>query len=176
MEIQTTYLEGLLVIQLKSFSDERGIFYELFNHTKLSLIKENFLQDNISISEKSVLRGLHFQKPPHSQAKFVAVLKGKVLDVVVDIRKNSATFGKHFKIELSSENKKALWIPVGFAHGFVTLESDTIFYYKCSNLYNKEFESGIVWNDTTLKIDWTVTNPILSLRDQNLPNFNDLAS
>ena len=118
-----------------------------------------------------MLRGLHFQLPPYSQGKLVSVVKGRVLDVAVDLRKESSTFGRHFSIELSALNKLQLWIPPGFAHGFVTLEEDTIFSYKCSNYYSPNHEQTILWNDDTLEIDWKVTNPIISLKDEEGINF-----
>ncbi len=168
MKIIETDIKGLLIIEPKVFKDDRGYFYESYNK-KLFFdyhIKEEFIQDNQSLSQKDVVRGLHFQKPPYAQAKLVRVIKGAVLDVVVDIRKESPTFGKHFSIELTEENFLMLFIPIGFAHGFSVLREDTIFSYKCSNLYNKESEDCLLWNDPMLKIDWKISNPILSEKDK----------
>ncbi len=124
------------------------------------------MQDNESLSRKNVLRGLHLQLPPHAQAKLIRVIKGSILDVAVDLRKNSDTFGEHFKHVLSGENKKQLYIPEGFAHGFLTLEDDTLINYKCSNYYHAESESSILWNDPDLNIDWGIQNPILAEKDR----------
>ena len=139
MEVIKTPLQGLLVIEPKVFKDHRGYFYESYNAEafKQAGIDAVFVQDNQSLSQKGILRGLHFQAPPHAQGKLVRVIKGAVLDVVVDIRKNSPTYGQHFSIELTEENFKMFWIPAGFAHGFVTLEDHTIFSYKCTDVYNK---------------------------------------
>ena len=177
MKVLETEFSGLFIIEPKIFEDERGYFFESwskknFENNHLDL---EFVQDNQSLSVKNVLRGLHFQAPPHAQGKLVRVIKGAVLDVVVDIRKGSPTFGKHFKIELSEKNKLQFYIPPGFAHGFLTLEDQTIFYYKCTAYYNKESEGAILWNDPELKIDWQISNPIVSDKDNNgilLKNFN----
>jgi dTDP-4-dehydrorhamnose 3,5-epimerase len=134
------------------------------------------VQDNQSLSQKGVLRGLHFQNPPFAQGKLVRVIKGSVLDVAVDIRKDSPTYGEHFSVELSEENKTILWIPPGFAHGFVTLEDDTIFIYKCTAVYNKESEGSLIWNDEDLNIDWRVVNPLVSDKDIQAGNFNDFTT
>lgn len=168
MKLIETPLEGLLVVQPTVFEDERGYFFESFNENYFlqAGITEHFVQDNQSKSQKGVLRGLHFQNPPYAQGKLVRVITGAVLDVAVDIRTNSPTYGQHFKIELTEQNKTMLWLPKGFAHGFATLENNTIFSYKCSNFYNKESEGCILWNDETLKIDWQITNPILSEKDK----------
>lgn len=179
MQFTQTAIEGLIVIQPVVFEDERGYFFESFNASKFAKagIDQNFVQDNQSKSQKGVLRGLHFQNPPYAQGKLVRVIKGAVLDVAVDIRKNSPTYGKHFKIKLTEQNKTALWIPPGFAHGFATLEDDTIFSYKCTNVYNKDSEGSILWNDPELGIDWEVNSPILSEKDTKSPviqNFNSL--
>ncbi|MCB0380776.1 MAG: dTDP-4-dehydrorhamnose 3,5-epimerase, partial [Flavobacteriales bacterium] len=161
MEFVSTEFEGLIIVKPKVFMDERGYFFESFNKNefKRNAIDVDFVQDNQSKSDRNVLRGLHFQNPPFAQGKLVQVIKGAVLDVVVDIRKNSTTYGKHFKIELSEENKTMLFIPPGFAHGFLTLLDETIFSYKCSNFYNKESEKSLLWNDKTLNIDWDVSSP-----------------
>ena len=173
-------IKGLFVITPRVFKDDRGYFFESFN--KFFFINEmgvniaNFLQDNQSKSSINVLRGLHFQNPPNSQAKLVRVLSGSVLDVVVDIRKNSPTYGNHYKIVLSSENFKMLYVPEGFAHGFLTLEDNTIFSYKCTSFYNKESEGSILWNDTTLNIDWKIKKPILSEKDEIAQKFCSFVS
>jgi dTDP-4-dehydrorhamnose 3,5-epimerase len=176
MEIIKTPLQGLLVIKPKIFVDDRGYFFESWS--KLAFEKEgldlNFVQDNQSLSAKSVLRGLHFQNPPFAQGKLVSVIKGAVLDIAVDIRKNSSTFGNHFSIILSGENKISFWIPLGFAHGFLALEEGTIFTYKCTEVYNKQAEGAIVWNDKDLNIDWGLNSPIVSNKDQEAPLFSEL--
>ena len=178
MEFMGTGFEGLFVIQPKVFEDGRGYFFESFNAAifKKNGIDVNFVQDNQSLSSKNVLRGLHFQNQPFAQAKLVSVTKGSVLDVVVDIRKNSITYGQHFKLILSEKNKSMLFIPIGFAHGFLTLEDNTIFSYKCSNFYNKESEGNILWNDETLNIDWGIKKPIISDKDKVAPLFNSYNS
>ncbi len=168
MNIQETPIKDLFIIQPKVFEDERGYFYESYNK---QILKEhgldlNFIQDNQSLSHKNVLRGMHFQAPPYEQGKLVRVIKGSVLDVVVDIRKESITYGQHYSILLSEENKTMFWIPPGFAHGFLTLEDNTIFSYKCTGLYNKESEGSLLWNDEKVKINWNIENPIVSEKDQ----------
>src|SRR5207253_3049470 len=132
-----------------------------------------FIQDNQSMSHKGVLRGLHFQNPPHEQGKLIRVVRGAVLDVVVDIRKNSKTFGKHFSIELSDTNHKMLWIPTGFAHGFLTLQEQTVFLYKVTDYYSPHSESGILFNDADLNIDWKIQSPLVSQKDRVLPSFKE---
>jgi dTDP-4-dehydrorhamnose 3,5-epimerase len=174
MTVEHFDIEGLLLIKPAVFSDERGVFYETYSRTKYSTygIPEKFLQDNESISKKNVLRGLHFQSPPHDQGKLVRVIKGAALDVAVDIRKQSPTYGKYIMVELSEENKYQFWIPSGFAHGFLSLADETIFSYKCTNLYNKESESGLLWNDKDINIQWNIENPIVSEKDIQLSSFN----
>lgn len=173
MQVEKTNLEGLLVISPQSFEDERGFFMESYNEDKYKTfgITEKFVQDNISLSHKGVIRGLHFQKEPYSQGKLVSVLRGKVLDVAVDIRPHSPTFGKYVAVELSFENKKQFFIPSGFAHGFVALEEDTLLLYKCTNLYNKDSESGILWSDEELAINWGKGEKIVSEKDKVLGTF-----
>ena len=168
MVAEKTFIDGLLVIKPKVFEDERGYFFESFNEKLLEQagLHANFVQDNQSLSQKNVLRGLHFQAPPFAQGKLVRVIKGSALDVVVDIRKNSPTYGKSFSIELNEQNKAMLWVPEGFAHGFCTLLDNTIFYYKCTNYYNKASEGSIAWNDPGLKIDWNISDPVLSEKDR----------
>ena len=134
------------------------------------------MQDNQSLSQKGVLRGLHFQNPPFAQGKLVRVIKGSVLDVAVDIRKDSPTYGKHFTVELSEENKTIFWIPTGFAHGFVTLEDDTIFMYKCTGVYNKASEGALIWNDADIAIDWGVEYPLVSDKDLVAGSFKNFES
>ena len=178
MEIIKTPLEGLLIIKPSVFEDERGYFFESYNHEKFLAegLDLKFVQDNESKSKKGVLRGLHFQAPPFAQGKLVRVMRGSVLDVAVDIRQNSPTYGKWESIVLSGNNKWMYWIPAGFAHGFVTLEDDTIFFYKCTNVYNKASEGSVNWNDPDLKIDWGVSEPIISDKDKIAPGFRDFNS
>ncbi len=178
MRITETELEGLYLIESNVFHDSRGYFFEGYNRNALKDLglDINIAQTNISQSEANVVRGLHFQKPPMAQGKLIRVLKGAVLDVVVDIRRNSATYGKHLAVELSEKNHKALWVPVGFAHGFKTLEDDTLFYYDCSEVYDKPSEGTILWNDPTLNIHWDIENPILSPKDENGQMFESFES
>ncbi|MFZ4398972.1 MAG: dTDP-4-dehydrorhamnose 3,5-epimerase [Bacteroidales bacterium] len=178
MEIISTPIADLLIIQPLVFRDDRGYFFESYSRQRFmdAGLDLNFVQDNESKSQKDVLRGLHFQNPPYAQGKLVRVIKGSVIDVVVDIRKHSLTYGMHFKLELSESNKTMLWIPPGFAHGFATLEDDTIFSYKCTNIYNKASEGSLLWNDTDLNIDWNIENPILSDKDKVSPIFANFVS
>ena len=156
MNITKTDIEGLIIIEPQIFKDSRGAFFESWNAKKFKQlgISEDFVQDNQSVSSKGVLRGLHFQNPPYAQAKLVRVIKGSVLDVAVDLRKNSPTYGMHVSVILSEQNNKSFFIPKGFAHGFLSLEDNTVFNYKCSDYYNKESEGSLLWNDEDLKIDW----------------------
>ncbi len=178
MQIKTTPIEGLLIIEPQIFNDPRGYFYESYNKEKMYAagINIEFVQDNQSLSQKGIVRGLHFQAAPYAQAKLVRVIQGAVMDVAVDIRKNSPTYGKHFAIELSAENKTMFFIPPGFAHGFETLTDNTLFLYKCSNLYNKESEGGLLWNDEQLNIQWQTKNPLVSDKDKVLPALNNFIS
>lgn len=178
MKVTNTGIDGLVIIEPMVFTDERGYFFESYSKKKFESLglHMDFVQDNQSLSQAGTVRGLHFQAPPFAQGKLVSVVKGAVLDVVVDIRKKSSTYGKVFSIELTGLNKKMLWIPEGFAHGFSTLEQDTIFHYKCTNYYDKASESGLIWNDKTLAIDWKVREPIVSEKDKMLPEFNNLTS
>jgi dTDP-4-dehydrorhamnose 3,5-epimerase len=174
-----TDIKDVFIIEPMVLKDDRGVFFESFQQQKFNqLIGEEitFVQENESISKKDVLRGLHFQKPPFAQGKLVRVIAGSVIDVAVDIRKNSSTYGKHVAVELSAENKRQLWIPAGFAHGFVALEDDTVFQYKCTNYYNKAAEDGLLWNDETLGINWEIQQPILSLKDEQATTFNSFIS
>lgn len=172
-EIKDTGIKELLLIKPNVFEDRRGYFYELFNSEKYikAGLKFNFVQDNISKSQKGTVRGLHFQLGKYAQGKLCQVIIGKVLDVAVDIRQNSKTFGKHYSVELSAENHYQLWMPPGFAHGFSVLSDEAIFMYKCTNFYNKESERAIIYNDTDLNIDWKVEAPIISDKDKNAPSF-----
>ncbi|TNF25517.1 MAG: dTDP-4-dehydrorhamnose 3,5-epimerase [Bacteroidetes bacterium] len=178
MRVIETGFEGLLVIESKVFGDNRGYFYEGYNREALRTqgLEIDIAQTNISKSQAGVVRGLHFQNPPFAQGKLIRVIQGSVLDIVVDIRKASSTFGKHFAIELSEAKANALWVPPGFAHGFRTLEDDTIFYYDCTEVYNKPSEGSIRWNDPELRINWGIESPILSEKDENAPLFKDLIS
>lgn len=177
MTIKETGLEGLVEIFPRIFEDERGLFFEAYNQEGFRQhgIDYNFVQDNQSFSKKGVVRGLHIQLPPFAQAKFVKVITGRVLDVAVDVRPGSKTFGKYYTCLLDSKLNNAMLIPEGFAHGFAALE-DSIFQYKCSNFYNKASETGIVWNDKTLNINWQVDNPIVSEKDQILPTFEEFVT
>ena len=175
MEIIKTSIEGLLIIKPDVFKDDRGYFYESYNKERFAKagLTMDFVQDNESKSAKGVLRGLHFQKPPYAQGKLVRVIKGAVMDVAVDLRKDSPTYGKWESVVLTEENKLQFWIPEGFAHGFVTLEDDTIFAYKCTNVYNKESEGSLLWNDPDINIEWNIENPILSEKDKVSPLFKN---
>lgn len=169
MEFIRTAIPDVILIKPRIFGDDRGYFFESFHQKKFNdfVGKEiSFVQDNESFSSRGVLRGLHFQKPPMAQGKLVRVIQGSVLDVAVDIRKNSPTYGKMVSFELSAENKTQAFIPEGFAHGFATLADNTIFQYKCTNYYSPENEGCILWNDHALKIDWGIENPILSEKDK----------
>lgn len=178
MNIEHTEIEGLKIIHPTVFEDERGYFFESYHQQKLKELglNETFVQDNLSKSSKNVLRGLHFQNPPFAQGKLVQVIRGSVLDVAVDIRKDSKTYGQHFSIVLSDQNKLLFFLPAGFAHGFLTLEDHTIFSYKCTNYYNKESEGSIQWNDPDLPIDWNVDSPIISEKDKIAPSFKSFKS
>jgi dTDP-4-dehydrorhamnose 3,5-epimerase len=178
MIIQHTPIPDLLIIQPKVFEDERGYFYESYSKVIFDAngINADFVQDNQSLSQKGVLRGLHFQNPPFAQGKLVRAITGSILDVVVDIRKNSPAYGEHYSIELNESNKTMLWIPPGFAHGFLTLADNTIFSYKCTQTYNKASEDTILWNDPSLSIHWPVIDPVLSEKDTKGKLFKDLVS
>jgi dTDP-4-dehydrorhamnose 3,5-epimerase len=178
MIVETNHIEGLLVIKPNLFEDARGYFFESYNQEKFRQlgIDVTFLQDNESKSGKNVLRGLHFQVPPYQQGKLVRVIKGAVLDVAVDLRKSSPTYGEWASIELSEKNKWMYWIPAGFAHGFLTLEENTVFFYKCTQVYHKESEAGIIWNDHSLNIKWGIENPMVSEKDKTAGKFSDFVS
>ncbi|MGR3812288.1 dTDP-4-dehydrorhamnose 3,5-epimerase [Jiulongibacter sp. NS-SX5] len=175
MEFIKTSIEGLVEIKPKVFPDPRGYFFESYQYElfKANGIDEHFVQDNQSYSTAGVLRGLHMQREPFAQGKLVRVIKGKVLDVAVDVRKGSPTYGKWESVILDTEQHNMFYVPPGFLHGFVTLE-DAIFSYKCTNTYNKASETGVVWNDPELNIDWGIENPLVSEKDQILPQLKDL--
>jgi dTDP-4-dehydrorhamnose 3,5-epimerase len=178
MQLIATSIPDLFIIQPKVFEDPRGYFYESYNKDvfRSNGIEVEFVQDNQSLSQKGVLRGLHFQAPPFAQGKLVRVIKGAVLDVAVDVRKNSPTYGAHVAMELNEKNKTMFWIPAGFAHGFLTLEDETIFSYKCSDFYNKQSEDCILWNDPDLGINWGTTAPLLSEKDLAGKHFKSFVS
>jgi dTDP-4-dehydrorhamnose 3,5-epimerase len=176
MKLTELEIKGLILIEPNVFHDDRGLFFETFSIPKLenSVIPVHFFQENQSLSHKGVLRGLHFQLPPYEQGKLVRVTKGSVIDVVVDLRKSSSTFGQHLKVRLDDIHHRMLWIPPGFAHGFITLEENTVFLYKVTKVYNKESEGGILWNDPDLNIDWGNDQPIVSEKDRVLPLLQNL--
>jgi len=179
MIAKETKLKGCYILEPKVFEDKRGYFLESYNKNVFNEaldLKVEFVQDNESFSSKGVLRGLHYQVGKFAQAKLVRVIKGCVLDIAVDLTENSNTFGQHVAIELSEENKKQLFVPRGFAHGFVVLSEKAIFSYKCDNFYNKESERGIIFSDPTLNIDWKLPKNqlIISEKDINLPKFEDI--
>ena len=182
MNLIETPIADLFVIEPKVWKDNRGYFYESFSAKFFTDagITADFVQDNQSFSQRGTLRGLHAQKAPFAQGKLVRVIQGSVLDVAVDARKNSATYGQHFAIELSAENHKQLWVPPGFLHGFLTLEDDTIFTYKVTSYYDKASELGVIWNDGDLNINWskdiTKEDLLLSDKDLVLPSFKDFVS
>ena len=177
MTIKTTPIPGLLIIEPRVFEDNRGCFFELFNDVNYQKngIETGFIQDNVSYSVKNTIRGLHYQLAPYAQAKLVQVLKGRVLDVALDLRENSPTYGQHYAIELSGENKLQLYVPKGFAHGFKALSDEVVFFYKCNAPYNKDAERGINFNDTDLGIDWktAISETIVSPKDEVLPSFSE---
>ena len=175
MQIKQTGFDGLVELIPEVYKDDRGWFYEFYKESTLKQlgIERKFPQENLSYSQKGVVRGLHFQLAPFEQAKLATVISGSVLDVVVDIRPGSSTFGEVYVCPLDSVRKNMLLVPEGFAHGFAALE-DSIFFYKCSNVFNKPSESGIVWNDPQLNIQWPVGEPIVSGKDKVLPTFEEL--
>ena len=172
MEILAGDIEGLFIIEPKVFGDSRGYFFESFHAERFAQATGyavNFVQDNESFSQKGVLRGLHRQLAPYAQAKLVRVVQGSVLDVAVDVRPGSPTYGRHQAMVLSASNRRQFFIPDGFLHGFLTLEDNTIFQYKCSKYYAPDHEAGVRWNDPDIGIDWGITDPILSEKDKVLP-------
>ena len=180
MKILNTKIKDLLIIEPKIYFDSRGYFFESFNQTlfKKKIGDFNFLQDNESKSTKGVLRGFHFQKPPFTQAKLVRCIKGEILDVALDLRKNSSTYGKHEKIILSEDNKKQIFIPKGFAHAFLVLSESATLTYKVDNIYAPQYDCGILWNDPGLLIDWNIdeSKVIISEKDKNLYMFKNFES
>ena len=174
MEITKTEIEGAVIIEPRIFKDERGYFYESFSQREFEekVCRTTFVQDNQSKSSYGVLRGLHFQKPPYCQSKLVRCIKGAVLDVAVDIRTGSPTFGKHVAVELTEENHRQFFVPRGFAHGFAVLSEEAIFQYKCDNYYCKESEGAIAWNDPTLSIDWKLPLDKILLSEKDRHNKN----
>jgi dTDP-4-dehydrorhamnose 3,5-epimerase len=178
MQIFQTEIPDVKVFTPDVFEDDRGHFFESYNKELMSSIgiDADFVQDNQSLSFKNILRGLHYQSPPYQQGKLVRVLKGAVLDVAVDIRKNSLYYGKWVSQEISSENKLIMWIPPGFAHGFLTLQEENIFCYKCTNYYHRDSERVLIWNDPDLKINWGISSPLISDRDSKGTRFKDFNS
>ena len=180
MQIIKTELEGILIIEPKVFGDDRGYFFESFSERDFceNIREVRFVQDNESKSRYGVLRGLHFQKPPYAQSKLVRVVKGAVLDVAVDIRRGSPTFGQHVAVELTEDNHRQLFIPRGFAHGFSVLTDEVIFQYKCDNFYAPQAEGAIAWDDPDLGIDWRIPADkiILSAKDTAHPRLKDIES
>lgn len=179
VEVIKTPINDLLILKPKVFQDERGYFTESYNQELFdSYIPSGtrFVQDNQSLSHSGVLRGMHFQNPPYAQAKLVRVIRGAVLDVAVDLRKNSPSYGKHFSVELNETNFLQMFIPEGFAHGFLTLKDHTIFYYKCNNYYKPDAEGLLSWKDPDLNIDWNISNPVVSAKDQKGDAFSSFQS
>lgn len=178
MEVIETNIEGVVIIEPRIFKDIRGYFFESFSQREFEekVCKTTFVQDNESKSSYGVLRGLHFQKPPFAQSKLVRVIKGAVLDVAVDIREGSPTFGKHVSVELTGDNHRQFFIPRGFAHGFSVLSEEVVFQYKCDNFYSPQSEGAIAWNDPDLNIDWRIPADkiILSEKDSRHPRLKDL--
>lgn len=180
MTLETTTIQDLMIINPTVFNDERGCFFEAYNKEKLSDlgITIDFVQDNQSFSKKGTLRGLHYQNPPYAQSKLVRVLQGEIIDVAVDLRMNSPTFGQSFRIKLTSENKKQLLVPQGFAHGFSVISETAVVFYKCDQYYHKESEGGIRFDDNQLNIDWgmDLNDAIVSEKDLILPDFKNCNS
>jgi len=177
MTIRETEIDGLIELFPKLLYDERGWFLESYNKDKFCSLnlKFEFVQDNLSFSKAGILRGLHFQTDPFAQGKLVKVIKGEVLDIAVDLRLNSPTFGQHDKVVLTAEKQNMFYIPEGFAHGFLALK-DSYLFYKCTKTYNKEFDTGVAFNDPELAIDWNIKTPIISEKDKNLQSFHSYKS
>lgn len=177
MEVIKTEIDGVVIIEPRIFKDDRGYFYESFSQREFEekVCRTTFVQDNQSKSSYGVLRGLHFQKPPYCQSKLVRCIKGAVLDVAVDIRKGSPTFGKYVAVELTEDNHRQFFVPRGFAHGFAVLSEEAVFQYKCDNFYNKESEGSVAWNDPELAIDWRIPaeKVLLSEKDKLSKNIKD---
>ncbi|OWP65029.1 dTDP-4-dehydrorhamnose 3,5-epimerase [Hymenobacter amundsenii] len=178
MEFRYFDIPGVVEILPKVFGDARGAFFESFSAQKMgdAGIVGDWVQDNQSRSDRGVVRGLHFQKPPHAQAKLVRVAAGRALDVIVDIRRDSPTYGRHVSVVLDAERFNMFYVPVGFAHGFTALEDNTLFLYKCTDYYAPQSEGGLLWNDPALGIDWGVENPTISAKDQVLPTLAEFES
>ncbi len=179
MEATSTRIEGVMMLRPRLFEDDRGTFCETWNHAAFEdAVGEpvSFVQCNESMSNKGVLRGLHFQMPPHAQGKLVRVVRGRVLDIAVDLRKNSATFGQHMAAELSADNCWQMWLPPGMAHGFLALEDDTVFSYMCTEFYHPGSEQSLQWNDPLLGIDWGMEAPSVSAKDAQAGAFSDFES
>ncbi len=181
MEVIKTAIEGVFIIEPRVFGDARGYFFESFNAREFAEktgVHVNFVQDNESMSHYGVLRGLHFQQPPYTQAKLVRVVKGSVLDVAVDIRKNSPTYGQHISVELTGENHLQFFVPKGFAHGFSVLSDEVVFQYKCDEFYAPQSEGALAWDDPDLAIDWRIPadKVLLSEKDRHHPNFRDFVT
>lgn len=178
MEFKYFDIPGVVEILPRVFGDVRGAFFESFSAQKMEAagVIGNWVQDNQSRSDRGVVRGLHFQKPPYAQAKLVRVAAGRALDVIVDIRRDSPTYGRHISVVLDSERFNMLYVPEGFAHGFTALEDNTLFLYKCTNYYAPQAEGGLLWNDPALAIDWGVQTPTISAKDQILPTLAELES
>lgn len=180
MMVIKTNIEGVVILEPRIFKDARGYFFESFSQREFEekVCQTTFVQDNESYSNYGVIRGLHFQKPPYTQAKLVRVIQGKVLDVAVDLRKSSPTYGQHVAVELSGENHRQLFVPRGFAHGFAVLSDEVLFQYKCDNYYAPQSEGGILWNDPEVKIDWKIPaeKAILAEKDTKHPLLKDYLS
>lgn len=180
MKVIQNHIRGLFTLEPTVFEDERGYFIESFNKKifyEATGVNVDFVQDNESMSNKGVLRGLHFQVPPYAQDKLVRVVKGSVIDVAVDLRQGSPTFGQYAKVLLSEKNKRQFFVPKGFAHGFLVLEDQTIFSYKCSEFYNRDSERSLKWNDPSVGIEWEVDHPVLSTKDKNTTTtLNDFST
>lgn len=172
-------IDGLQIIETRKFHDDRGYFFESFNLNKFREAvgkPVDFVQDNVSVSNRNVLRGMHFQVPPHAQGKLVSVLRGSVLDVAIDLRSDSPTYGQHESVVLSAENGLQFWIPEGFAHGFLALEDETLFSYKCTQFYHPQSERSLQWNDPHFAIDWGIKDPIISSKDADNELFSIFVS
>lgn len=177
MDIEKTDIKGLILLKPRVFKDQRGEFLETFRDETMHKagISHPFVQDNISVSQRGTVRGLHYQLPPYAQAKLIIAIKGTILDVAVDLRKGSPTYGAHQKVTLSEENRHLFYVPAGFAHGFSVLSESATVYYKCSNYYHPDAERGVRWDDKELAIDWEVSNPLISGKDQVQPLFREVA-
>jgi dTDP-4-dehydrorhamnose 3,5-epimerase len=179
MHVLKTAIPGVLIVEPKAFADDRGFLMETYNRERYASagIAGEFVQDNVSVSKKGTLRGLHYQAPPFAQGKLIQVLRGSVFDVAVDIRFGSPTFGKHVAVELSGDNHRQFWIPAGFAHGFLALEDDVVFSYKCTNVYSPEHDRGVRWNDPSIGIVWPFPEAelLISDKDKQQPFLNEIA-